>query len=393
MASTRIVVVTDTFPQETFVVRHVRGLEADVVSQFWNPKGFSLLKTKPQFTSLFDVKKRKLTTRIFFRAKELAFGVQASRWPRAMEHVWKHYIITRNPDVVLAEFAPNGMKILESCRRYRLPLVVHFHGYDATSLLRFKRYVNKLPDLFAQAFAIVGVSNIMREVLIELGCPQEKISIIPCGAPINKFSISDRVSAPHCRFIFVGRLIQVKGPLLLLRAFKRCAELNSDISLCMIGGGPLYKKVFRFIRKHRLENKVVLLGQIPVDRVQAEMAKSSVLVQPSILTRIGHLEAGGPPVSVAEGAASGLPCIAFKTGGIPDFIKDGINGYLVTEGDWEALADRMAQLAKNPEIRKQMGEENRRAAELNANTSIQIEKLKRLLLNAVKTKGKSKELG
>lgn len=378
----RIVVVIDSFPQSTFITRHVQGLEADVVAEYWNPREFINLKSKPEFTSLFKVYDGKLITRIIKRAMQVVFGIPRPQWPIAMRRLWDDYVKKRNPDVALAEFAPNGMAALEACRRHGIPLVVHFHGYDASSLLKQKNYVKKLPALFDQSVAIVAVSHKMRDVLINLGCPINKISIIPCGAPVSDFYISNQVSAIHCRFIFVGRLIPMKGPLLLLKAFKRCVEINPDTSLHLIGGGPLLRKAHKYIKTNRLEKKVRILGHVSIERIRDELAESSVLVQSSVTAPNGHFEGGGPPVSIAEAASSGLPCIAFNHGGLPDFIQDGINGYLVPEGDWEALAERMIFLAGSPDIRLKMGHENRKLAELNANTKNQIPKLLQVLANA-----------
>ena len=301
-----------------------------------------------------------------------------------MEKIWDEYVEKRKPDVALAEFAPNGMRVLEGCRRHGIPLVVHFHGYDASALLRQKSYLGQLPALFDQSRGIIAVSKKIREVLIERGCPGDKISIIPCGAPVSEFRMGGQVSAVHCRFIFVGRFIPVKGPLLLLRAFGRCAGMNPDTSLHMVGGGPLLRKATNYIKKNRLENKVQILGSVPIERVREELAESSVLVQPSVTAPNGHFEGGGPPVSVAEGAASGLPCLAFNHGGLPDFVQDGVNGYLVPEGDWEALAERMAFLSRYPEIRARMGKKNRELVESKANSQLQIDKLRQVLLRAVR---------
>ena len=67
----------------------------------------------------------------------------------------------------------------------------------------------------------------------------------------------------------------------------------------------------------------------------------------------------GTPVSVIESLAAGCPVVATRVGGVPDVVNENEDGFLVEMGDVEALGDRLADLARDPELRRQMGEAGR----------------------------------
>ena len=67
----------------------------------------------------------------------------------------------------------------------------------------------------------------------------------------------------------------------------------------------------------------------------------------------------GTPVSAIEALASGTPVVATRVGGVPDVVRDGVDGFLVEPGDTEAAAERLAELARDPVLRKRLGEAGR----------------------------------
>ena len=67
----------------------------------------------------------------------------------------------------------------------------------------------------------------------------------------------------------------------------------------------------------------------------------------------------GTPVSAIEALASGTPVVATRVGGVPDVVRDGVDGYLVEAGDTESAAERLAALARDPALRARLGEAGR----------------------------------
>lgn len=317
--------------------------------------------------------------------KHRLLGVRFSSLPKASEMAWKEYLIQRRPDVVLAEFAPEALAGLPACVEHGIPLITHFHGYDASSLLRFRDYRRQLPYLFKHSAAVVAVSTDMRQRLAQCGCPMEKIHVIPCGADVDRFRPSQAVRENLCRFVFVARLIRQKGIMETLEAFRVCQRGIPDVSLRVVGDGPLRHKAERWVQKNGLGESVSFMGSVPHEEVARILSESSVLVQHSHkVPPANSIEGWG--ISLAEGSASGLPVVATRHGGITDVVVDGRTGFLVPEGDWRAMGERMIELAENPHLRRHMGMAGREHILEVGNLVVQVQKLTAILQSAAASK-------
>ena len=83
----------------------------------------------------------------------------------------------RQVNVTLAEFAPLGSSLVRPCRIAKVPLVVHFHGYDAYDRKTLESYEKDYREMFLGAAAFVVVSKAMGEQVVRLGAPRQKSSI------------------------------------------------------------------------------------------------------------------------------------------------------------------------------------------------------------------------
>lgn len=374
-------------PSETFLRRHIEGLRADLVAPVVDPARLAGWTWKPPAWSLPPPNRlRRFAKRTWNRIRSRTTGVRGPRWSKAMQNLWRTYLDERKPDVVLAEFGHNGMVAMDACRKTGTPLVVHFHGFDASALFRIPAYRRRLPELFDAAHAVIVVGSPMRDTLIAAGCEPVRIHLIPCGADVRNIPRADRVGEPPCRFIAVGRFTEGKGPLLTLEAFKRCREEVGDVTLDMIGAGELLSAAQRWVQRNGLEHAVTLHGEQSSPFVYERLRRSSVFVQHSVTSGLGWIEGWG--VSIAEGAAAGLPVIATRLGGIPDQVVDGQTGVLVEPGDWVAMGDAMIMLARDPNRRQRMGEAGRANIEAVGDAAKQMEKLKDVLQQAMQCREK-----
>jgi glycosyltransferase involved in cell wall biosynthesis len=256
------------------------------------------------------------------------------------------------PDAVLAEYGEVGVRVMDACARLALPLVVHFHGFDASVHAVLEANKETYPRLFRQAAAVIGVSREMMGVLEELGCPAEKLHHIPCGVDCEKFSHADPGNAPP-GFLAVGRLVEKKGPLATIAAFKGVANRTPQATLRIIGEGGLRAACEQLIHQLRLQGSVTLLGAQPPEVVSAEMRAARAFVQHSLQASTGNRE--GTPVAVMEAGASGLPAVATRHAGIPEVVVHGATGLLVDEGDVVAMTSAMQQLADDPALAARLG--------------------------------------
>ena len=262
-------------------------------------------------------------------------------------------IATCGADVVLAQYGPTGVRTLPGCRAAGIPLVVHFHGYDATRFSTLERFGDDYRLMFNHAAAIVAVSRAMRDQLIALGCPASKLHHIPYGADTSRFQGARPANAPP-RFLAVGRLVEKKAPHLTLLAFARVLEQVPQATLKIIGEGPLRGVCQDLIEALGLSGSVTLLGAQSHDVVQREMAMARGFVQHSLQAADGDCE--GTPVAIIEASASGLPVVATRHAGISDVVLHEQTGLLVDERDVTNMAQAMLVIARDGQYAAALGQ-------------------------------------
>ena len=156
---------------------------------------------------------------------------------------WVAWLLIRldPPDVVLAEFGFEAVRVMEACSWAGVPLVVHFRGSDASARTRIGLLAHRYRRLFTIAGGVIVKSSPMVERLTELGASRDQILISPSGADAELFHGSQPQAASPV-LLAVGRFVAKKGPLLTLKSFHRCLRWNKepeDPMLWMVGEGPL----------------------------------------------------------------------------------------------------------------------------------------------------------
>jgi glycosyltransferase involved in cell wall biosynthesis len=119
--------------------------------------------------------------------------------------------------------------------------------------------------------------------------------------------------------------------------------------LCMVGDGPDRPDLERRAHELGIVRDTLFLGY--QEDVAPFYAAFDALVLPS--------SNEGTPVSAIEALAAGRPVVATRVGGVPDVVEEGDDGFLVEPGATDDLADRLAQLARDPELRERMGRAGR----------------------------------
>lgn len=244
------------------------------------------------------------------------------------------------PNLIHAHFGNIGYEALPVAKALGIPLAVSFYGYDISVLPKSATWRRRLKVLFAEAAALICEGPAMRDALLALGAPSDRTYIIPIM--INRANypawspLADRPA-----YLFAGRFVEKKGLLLALEAFREIASSSPEVSMRIIGDGPLRPEVEQFIAANSLASRVVLLGMQPHHVLLEEMRKARVLVQPSITASNGDTE-GGAPTILLEAQAIGLPIVASTHADIPNILDRSDPGvFLAAEGDLAGLAAGM----------------------------------------------------
>jgi colanic acid/amylovoran biosynthesis glycosyltransferase len=277
--------------------------------------------------------------------------------------------------VVLAENGITGFQVLKACKELKLPLVVHFHGFDAYSNVVLEQHKENYKKMFAYASAIIAVSRHMTEQLIKLGAPAEKVFYNAYGVDTSKFRQGCRRTSTM-QVIAVGRFVEKKAPYLTILAFEKVLKRLPEAKLVMVGSGILHDVCRRLVESLHIEDSVDLRGVLSHDRVAELMQQSRVFVQHSLVPASGDSE--GTPLAILEAGASGLPVVSTKHTGIIEAVLHGKTGFLVNEGDIDAMADYLYQLLSNPELATRMGNNARKHISENFN-DINLKKLRHIL--------------
>jgi len=255
-------------------------------------------------------------------------------------------------DVVLAEFGPAATLILDACKRIEIPLIAHFHGYDAYRRTELQRFGARYTELFQYASAIIAVSRDMQDQLIRLGAPETKLHYNPYGVDPSLFYGSDPQNSPPT-FVAVGRFVNIKAPYLTLLAFKETVAEVPEAHLVMIGDGPLWNACYQMSKSFGISNSVEFQGVRSPSEVAAIMRKARAFVQHSVKAHDGDSE--GTPVAILEAGASGLPVVSTRHAGISEAVIHMKTGLLVDEGDIDGMAQHMIHLAKDNALAGSLG--------------------------------------
>jgi len=337
---------------ETFIRDHVKGLGPRVFLIHGDPVPVYSAAGRPQLTGPLRYLTGGLAaaTRSSFDA---VWHHLAPRLPRpAIERSVAGALRRKKVAAVLAEYGPTGVAMMGPCRLARVPLVVHFHGYDAYRRSVLEQFGPRYREMFNRCAALIAVSKDMQRQLIALGAPEDRLHHIACGVDVERFTPCAPQDNPP-RFLAVGRFVDKKAPMLTILAFSRVVQSCPDARLTLIGDGPLKAACEDLVIALGIADRVSFPGVVEHDQVAREMARSRCFVQHSVRPPSGDSE--GTPVAVLEASASGLPVVATRHAGIPDVIIDGETGFLVVERDVEGMARHMRAIAARPELSQRLG--------------------------------------
>ncbi|MBL8271034.1 glycosyltransferase, partial [Steroidobacter sp.] len=153
------------------------------------------------------------------------------------------------------------------------------------------------------------------------------------------------IGARRHRILFVGRMVEKKGPTILIRAFAEVHRQLADAELVMVGDGPMLAECRSLADS--LQVPVKFLAAVPHSRVKEEMEQARVLCVPSITAADGDAE--GLSTVIVEAQAAGVPVVTSARGGVGEAIEDGVTGYAFAETDVSALASALIRSLSDDE--------------------------------------------
>jgi len=338
-----------SLPSQLWMRRQLKALERDVTVLATTPSDIKSYRGQFKLVTL-----RAHSARILWR---VAHNITSINIARAI----------KSPKVsnVLIHFATDAVLYKSALQSSFKPVFVHCHGYDVTWNLRnqfvadfrqkmhshdYAEKVRNLPD----NFSFIANSKSTQQRLFEIGIPINRIHLKYLGVeiPTTPPKISRKITG--LTILFLGRLIDCKGPDLTIRAFERACEMGFSGNLVIAGDGPL-SLTCELIRSHSpYRDRIKLLGSIDGTTGEQLRKDADIFTAHNCTGPIsGQEEAFG--VSLVEAMAAGLPIVNTLSGSVPEVVENGNQGILVSAGDIEAHANALIKLGSNPALRQKMG--------------------------------------
>lgn len=321
-------------------------------------------------------------SRWFHRVRHLADGNHYAAPAREARLIRGHLERTR-PAAILCHFGYSALRVLPEAQRLSVPVVAHFHGLDLSSGLRNRWYRDSLLRHLSGFAQVVTVGSHQRAWMLERGVDPAKVHLIPCGVPVAEFTpLEDEKATEPFTFVLTSRLVDWKGVDYSLRAFAEVAGRHAAVRLEVIGDGEETANLKSLAAELGVAERVVFHGSRGPGFVLERMRRSHAFVQHSLDHHSGWNEGFG--VSITEASSTGLPVVVTRCGGIPDQVVDGETGYLVPQRDVAAMAAAMARLVEDRGLARRLGSAGRRHVGEHFDTADQVQKLERVLLDAIR---------
>jgi len=209
--------------------------------------------------------------------------------------------------------------------------------------------------------------------------PRARVAVVPNAVPLPALAPAE--AAVPGRILFLGRLERAKGVFDLLEAGARIVRTASGPSplRLVFGGEGDVQALRRRAAELGIAERIELLGWVGPDRRDAELAKASVFCLPS------HAE--GLPMSMLEAMAARKAVVATRVGGIPEAVRDGVDGLLVPPRDEKALAAALARLLQDAALRETLAGHARVTIEQHYSTEVVCGQLSAIYRELAGTQG------
>jgi len=262
--------------------------------------------------------------------------------------------VARRCDVIHAHWIPTGAVAAVAARRLGLPTVLTVHGSDA-ALMRGGILIKAASRFsLASASQVIAVSRTLKKRILEFEPRTNIVKTIYNGVELELFPFAGRRLNTR-RLLWAGRMTEEKGLAYLIRAMKKVAAAHPDVTLCLVGDGPLRSRLEALTVELALSENIAFVGERSRSELPNMYAWCDAVVMPSL--------SEGLPMVLLEAMASGRPVIASGVGGIPELVKHGETGHLVSPGSVEELADGIIELLGRPDLMEKMGIASRKLVE------------------------------
>lgn len=230
---------------------------------------------------------------------------------------------------------------------FDIPFVVRPYGGDVLSesrVCRHPRLKKRVQATLLAADAVIAQGRFLREVILQLGVPEQRVQTVNNGVDLKYFSQGNPFPHPRPYLLGMGNLVKRKGFDLLIRAYAQCPI--RDVDLIIAGDGIERPSLEKLTMELGVTSRVHFIGHVE-GQTKVDVYRSAMcLFCPSRSEPFSNV--------ILESLAAGLPVIASATGGNEEQIVHGEHGLLFPSEDVTALADAMHRILVEPHLLTQM---------------------------------------
>ncbi len=313
----------------------------------------------------------------------------------SVKDIINNFIEKEKPDVIHAHnmhyFCRFHTHILEQCAiKNKIPLVLTAHNTWTDKL-----YMDLTCEI--EWDKIISISRYIERELMSIGVPREKIEVLHHGIDPKMFSpgkAKERIFKDHPqikgkkRIVFnPARMGLAKGCDITISAFKLVKKKFPDAFLLMSGSGNIIDwsltqnkdiAFFMSLIKHLDLEDSIYINTFSIDKEMPDLYRlADIIVYPSSVEEPFGL-------ATLEAMATAKPIIVTQSGGMPEIIKNDLNGYVVPKRNHEALAERIIQLLSSNKLQKNLGNKGRSLVEQKYTKEIYAENVHKVYEKAVR---------
>jgi len=215
------------------------------------------------------------------------------------------------------------------------------NSYLSSLLCATEMYLHKMLQTYSKGVDVfIVLSQFSKEKMIRYGLPEEKIEVLPNCIDVDQYHPHKMVGD---YVLFLGKLSEKNGIFTLVQAMKHIPEVKLKVA----GEGEMGPLLKEYVAREGLKN-AEFLGFMAEEKLKKLMQECYFTVFPSLCYH-------NCPMSVLESLASGKPVLASNLGSVPEFVEDGVDGFLFEPGDPTDLAEKIKYLFRKPLLVKKMG--------------------------------------
>lgn len=303
---------------------------------------------------------------------------------------WK-IVSEEKPDAILVRYNLLNFSLPIIAKLKGIPFIVEVNSPMALEHRKFNKKQFSLPffpewaerlnlKLADRAYTVSGA---LRNYFVEHGIDANKISVVPNGVDVERFSPNISGTSIRCKYNlgdrivlgFIGSFHYWHGLESLEKYVTALCGKFGNVAFLFVGDGPMRAELEAELSKRSFSDRVFFAGYVPHDGVSELLAAMDIVFAPYPPMEFFYFS----PLKLFEYMAAGKPVVASRVGQIEDMVEDGINGLLYDAGEIEQLIARSSELIEDKELRTRIGKQARETMCANHSWRVNADKVIKLI--------------